>query len=192
VHLFGIIGALIGFVGYGMLGEDPITAKIALGIGAVLVFAWGVAWWEERRALRFHEWLAQNRRAVQSGFGDYHGTHVTPDTTLTQFRFCASAIWVTETVPTGYFIRGHHNTSVAALFFSLLSLLAGWWGLPWGLIRTPQTIFRNLRGGTESRVSDLLGMPRSASGSLQLGEDDGFEDDIPEEATSSIDRNHTR
>jgi hypothetical protein len=157
---------------------------------SVLVFGWAVAWWEERRVLRFHEWVAENRNAIKSGFGDYHGTHVTPDTVLTQFRFCASAIWVTETVPTGYFIRGHHNTVVAALFFSLLSLLTGWWGLPWGFIRTPQAIFLNLRGGRESRISDLLGMPRSSSGGFELRGGDAVDEEIPEEATSSLDRNH--
>lgn len=191
MHLFGIIGAVIALVGYSMLGEDPVSAKIALAIGSVLVVGWAVAWWEERRVIRFHEWLAENRRAIQSGFGDYHGTHVTPETVLTQFRFCASAIWVTETVPTGYFIRGHHNTAIAAMFFSTLSLFTGWWGLPWGLIRTPQTVFRNLRGGNELRISDLLGMPRSPGG-LEIRDDDGFGEDIPEEATSSLDRNHTR
>lgn len=191
MHLFGIIGAIFGLVVYfGLVGEDPLSANIALAVGSVLVFAWAVAWWEERRVIRFHEWLAENRRAIQSGFGDYEGTHVTPDTVLTQFRFCASAIWVTETVPTGYFIRGHHNTALAALFFSVLSLLAGWWGVPWGFIRTPQAIFRNLRGGTELRISDLLGMPRSTSGRLELRDHDAGEEDIPEEATSSVDRNH--
>jgi hypothetical protein len=191
VHLFGIIGAIFGIVGYfTLIGEDPLSARIALAVGLVLVFGWAVAWWEERRVIRFHEWVAEHRNAIKSGFGDYHGTHVTPDTVLTQFRFCASAVWVTETVPSGYYIRGHHNTTLAALFFSLLSLLTGWWGLPWGLIRTPQTIFRNLLGGTESRVSDLLGMPRSA-GALELSEDESHES-IPEEATASIDRNHAR
>lgn len=26
-----------------------------------------------------------------------------------------------------------------------ISLLFGWWGLPWGFIRTPQALFKNLR-----------------------------------------------
>jgi hypothetical protein len=33
--------------------------------------------------------------------------------------------------------------------FSLVSLLLGWWGVPWGLIWTPMTIFTNLSGGQD-------------------------------------------
>ncbi len=33
--------------------------------------------------------------------------------------------------------------------YSLPSLLLGWWGVPWGLIYTPLTIFTNLSGGQD-------------------------------------------
>lgn len=36
-----------------------------------------------------------------------------------------------------------------AVFYSLLTLLLGWWGLPWGPIRTIQALFVNLTGGKE-------------------------------------------
>ncbi len=31
--------------------------------------------------------------------------------------------------------------------YTLLSLVAGWWGIPFGLIFTPTAIFTNMRGG---------------------------------------------
>ena len=30
---------------------------------------------------------------------------------------------------------------------SLITLLLGWWGIPWGPIRTVQALYINLRGG---------------------------------------------
>src|SRR5579884_1981019 len=33
--------------------------------------------------------------------------------------------------------------------YSLVSLFLGWWGVPWGLIYTPWTIFTNLAGGRD-------------------------------------------
>jgi len=35
------------------------------------------------------------------------------------------------------------------LVFSVISLLFGWWGLPWGVIYTPMTMFTNLSGGCD-------------------------------------------
>lgn len=36
-----------------------------------------------------------------------------------------------------------------AVLYSLLSLLLGWWGLPWGPIRTIRSVFVNLTGGQD-------------------------------------------
>ncbi|MFL5243975.1 MAG: hypothetical protein ACJ8FY_17880 [Gemmataceae bacterium] len=47
--------------------------------------------------------------------------------------------------------------------YSLISLLCGWWGLPWGVIYTPLTILTNLRGGfeiTERFHGDLIKQAR--------------------------------
>jgi hypothetical protein len=33
--------------------------------------------------------------------------------------------------------------------YTLLSLVLGWWGIPWGFIYTPLAIFTNLRGGLD-------------------------------------------
>lgn len=38
---------------------------------------------------------------------------------------------------------------VKGLPYSLLSLLMGWWGIPFGLIYTPMAIYKNLSGGMD-------------------------------------------
>lgn len=46
-----------------------------------------------------------------------------------------------------YFIRSNENAVVKGLGFTLISLLLGWWGIPWGPIYTVGALYRNLSGG---------------------------------------------
>ena len=48
-----------------------------------------------------------------------------------------------------YFIRKDESRFTKGLSYSLISLLLGWWGFPWGPIYTIGTIFTNLRGGKD-------------------------------------------
>jgi hypothetical protein len=50
---------------------------------------------------------------------------------------------------------------VKGMPFTLVSFLFGWWGFPWGLIYTPQVLYRNLKGGTDvtDGVLAVLGLP---------------------------------
>lgn len=48
-----------------------------------------------------------------------------------------------------YFIRPGESTFSKSWPYTLLSMLFGWWGFPWGFIYTPQTLYRNLQGGLD-------------------------------------------
>jgi hypothetical protein len=66
------------------------------------------------------------------------------------YRYAVSALVVTyyghsEPIP----VAINRTDWGKALLYSLLSLLFGWWGLPWGPIRTLQSIFINLTGGQD-------------------------------------------
>lgn len=66
------------------------------------------------------------------------------------FEFCISCIAVTfrrTSRPT--FIKPGSRAWVHGLPYSLVSLFAGWWGVPWGFVYTPVTIFSNLTGGSD-------------------------------------------
>ncbi len=57
-----------------------------------------------------------------------------------------------------YFIRGNESHWGKSIPFTLLSLLLGWWGFPWGFIYTPMALATNLSGGknvTQHVVSSL-------------------------------------
>ena len=47
------------------------------------------------------------------------------------------------------YIRPYKSRVAAGMPFTFLSLLVGWWGIPWGLIYTVQSVWVNLRGGKD-------------------------------------------
>ena len=64
------------------------------------------------------------------------------------FPYCISFVVVTMKRPSDvYFIRSGESAVAKGLPYLLLSLVAGWWGIPWGPIYTVQCIYTNLRGG---------------------------------------------
>ncbi len=64
------------------------------------------------------------------------------------FQYCISALVVTFRRPSDvYLVRADENAAVKGLPFTLLTLLLGWWGIPWGPIWTVQSLVTNLRGG---------------------------------------------
>ena len=48
-----------------------------------------------------------------------------------------------------YFLRPDESGFSKGLSYTLFSLLFGWWGFPWGLIYTIQSLITNLRGGRD-------------------------------------------
>lgn len=66
------------------------------------------------------------------------------------FGYCISLLLVTFRRPSSpHFIAPDHGAFRAGLLYSLISVLLGWWGVPFGLIYTPITIFKNCGGGTD-------------------------------------------
>lgn len=66
------------------------------------------------------------------------------------FEYCISLLLVTWRRPTDiYLIRPGQNWLAKAIPWTLLTLLLGWWGLPWGLLCTPAVLVVNLSGGRD-------------------------------------------
>ncbi len=75
------------------------------------------------------------------------------------FQYCVSVIVLTSGVHRIFILFAKvKNAVVKGLPFTLLSLVAGWWGIPWGPIYTIQSIYNNSRGGkdvTQAVVNSL-------------------------------------
>src|SRR5262245_7145310 len=66
------------------------------------------------------------------------------------YECCISLIVITLRRPSPVcFLRPGEAGVVRGLPYTLVSLLLGWWGLPWGVIYTPFVLLNNLGGGRD-------------------------------------------
>jgi hypothetical protein len=66
------------------------------------------------------------------------------------YEYCISLVFLTLRRPSGlYHLRPGESGVWKGLPYAALSLLLGWWGVPWGLVYTPLTLWTNLTGGVE-------------------------------------------
>ena len=66
------------------------------------------------------------------------------------YQYCISLIFVSfKRFSNIYFIRSGEDAVAKGLKFSLLSLLLGWWGLPWGPAFTISSFITNFKGGKD-------------------------------------------
>lgn len=64
------------------------------------------------------------------------------------FTYCFSIIVMSFKRPSSiYFIKSGESAFVKGLPFTGISLLFGWWGIPWGIIYTFGCLFTNIGGG---------------------------------------------
>ena len=77
------------------------------------------------------------------------------------YQYCVSLLVVTfkRNSPVK-FIRAGENATVKGLPFTLLTLVLGWWGIPWGFIYTPQILYKNLKGGFDITAAVLHPKPQ--------------------------------
>jgi len=79
------------------------------------------------------------------------------------YQYCISILIMTfKRSSSIYFIRAEENRIVKGLGFTLLSLLLGWWGIPWGPIYTIQALVVNLQGGKDVTQPVLASLTKKA------------------------------
>lgn len=75
------------------------------------------------------------------------------------YQYCISILVLTfKRSSNVYFIRHEENSIVKGLPFTLLTLLLGWWGIPWGPIYTIQAVWNNFKGGKDVTTEVLASM----------------------------------
>jgi hypothetical protein len=57
-----------------------------------------------------------------------------------------------------HFIRAAEHAGLKSMQYTLLSLIAGWWGFPWGPIYTITSTVKNLSGGTNVTQSVIASL----------------------------------
>jgi hypothetical protein len=88
---------------------------------------------------------------------------------LVYYEYCVSFLAVTLRRPSGiYLLRAGELGLLRGLSFTVLSLMLGWWGVPWGLIYTPLVVLTNLCGGRDV-TEELLARLEDEDGGLPRG-----------------------
>ena len=76
------------------------------------------------------------------------------------YSYCVSVLVMSFKRSSGIvFVPEGTSPFVAGLRYSLISLLLGWWGLPWGIFWTLQTLIGNTAGGRD--VTETVELVRS-------------------------------
>jgi hypothetical protein len=66
------------------------------------------------------------------------------------YQYCISIVVMTFRRNSGVvFVKAGESAATKSLPYTLLSLVLGWWGIPWGFIYTPQAVYKNLNGGID-------------------------------------------
>jgi hypothetical protein len=69
---------------------------------------------------------------------------------LVLYQYCISILVMTfRRASSIYLIPAGESTITKGLPFTFLSLIAGWWGIPWGPIWTIQSLVVNFQGGKD-------------------------------------------
>ncbi|HKX43736.1 MAG TPA: hypothetical protein VJO99_21430 [Burkholderiaceae bacterium] len=79
------------------------------------------------------------------------------------FQYCISVLVMSfKRSSSIHFIPAGGSTAGKSAGFCCLSLLLGWWGIPWGPIWTIGTVFKNLTGGVDVTANVLSAMRAQA------------------------------
>jgi len=64
------------------------------------------------------------------------------------YQYCVSILILTFLQSSDiYFVRAHEGSVGKGMGFTCITLLCGWWGIPWGPIYTIMALCTNLGGG---------------------------------------------
>ena len=66
------------------------------------------------------------------------------------YQYCVSLLVVTLRRSSDiYFVHPGENAVTKGMSYTVLTLVMGWWGIPWGPIYTIGALYKNLRGGID-------------------------------------------
>lgn len=148
-----LIGGLVN-----TFGPKPNATEAAgcYSLALALVAVWWLLRRQETERTAFLLWLVEHEEEISKGGLTFEGKRITAETELTQFQAAMSFLVATFELRSRYYVIGEEATAAKSAYFTLCSLVFGWWGFPWGPIFTVRFVVSNLQGGVRCRVRDLL------------------------------------
>ena len=161
MYIYLIIALLFGAGGVSNLVGKPIDwpeASAGLAISLLMLFMFFWIRISHSRSHRMLQWLLENKDLITDEpqyFRDapVFDKSISKKTTLRSFKVVTSALFVTSMDDLGMELR----TGIwAGIFATTWTLLFGWWGFPWGPIRTVQALAHNVSGGKTISVAGAI------------------------------------
>lgn len=79
------------------------------------------------------------------------------------FQYCFSVVVMSfKRRSPIYFVKADENAALKGLRYTLISALLGWWGIPWGIVFTVQTLVNNCNGGKDVTQPILAALSEQA------------------------------
>ena len=84
------------------------------------------------------------------------------------YQYCISVLVMTFKRPSNiYFMKAGERSIGKGIGFSLMTLLLGWWGIPWGPIYTIQSLLVNFSGGRDV-TKEIMAQSAAPAGAIPL------------------------
>lgn len=109
-------------------------------------------------------------RGTRPLFAEELRTRVAAGARCVRFEFCFSLLFFSVRRQSAvYLTKSWQQRYVRGLGYSLLALVLGPWGVPWGVIWTPWAIWVNTTGGADCTHEVLSALESHSSGFAQPG-----------------------
>lgn len=110
----------------------------------------------DKRNKEFMEFLQANADEILYGSGsEFRGHLYTKETMLVRYRMCISYFIMTSSQCTYYVPYGKAGKLAVIAF--LITFVGGWWGFPWGPIKTIDAFIKNVRKEEMASVAEIYG-----------------------------------
>ncbi len=127
----------------------------ALVVLAICVISLLVGYYRHRDR-KFLRWLLQNSRALASRSATLEGRAVTRESVLVRYEVHVGFFVTDATFHTPYRLKDHRLAVWDKAVAVALTLLLGWWAIPWGPFVVVGATVRNLRNGSSQSVGEVL------------------------------------
>lgn len=102
--------------------------------------------------------LVKEYRGIRGMSEDYLKSQILLGGRFVCYLYCISGVYFTNKLESKpYFIRAGQSRFFKGLPFTLLTLIAGWWAIPFGPVYTIECLAKNFSGGEDVTASVTTG-----------------------------------
>lgn len=151
-----IIAFFIGAAGYNLYNHEPMGVVLFTGLAAILILILLIFRREDKRQRAWLEWLIHEKANIYKGQVVEEGIVIQPNTRLIQYDAVISFAFFHFDHSSRLYMKGSRSSRIYGWIYSLITLLFGWWSLPWGPILTIKILIFNMSGRSSISVHDII------------------------------------